>query len=496
LYALSFLAIFVYEGAIFLAVLNFLPLLLKPTAGNRRDWAISGGVFVAAFAFIGFNFRALGVTNSLPPDFPQRQSSFLQSTVDLPSLLITHLGPILTSVWISLSILALFLAFSRGPGAIKDRPWNFALILALLSMALFHQFGLLTLSLCLVFLFGSLEEHNSASPRIALGLLGAVGGILLFWILYWISQAGLSTLSLGLAKEFAVEFLNYPPIYSKVLYRWLGAMPVQTVAMTVLILVGLAITSRWPSEERRGFHFLVALVIALGLGMAILKQPYRSIRYTFFLYPLILLTTIVSISYLIRVFVDRGQRWYRPLVILAVALFMVVGEDFRPHHLWTIDSEVSLYRIGLERLQEDQYYRRHDFRAPAEFVNERLNDSDIVISMSEVLPYYLDRTDYVYINQRQQDYTDVAREEGETELWSNASLLDRAEELFNLLRETDTTIWLIVRPGRYKLEGAPEQSLDELYGQHEVFESVSGALKVYKIEPGSTATSVGSLREL
>ena len=162
-------------------------------------------------------------------------------------------------------------------------------------------------------------------------------------------------------------------------------------------------------------------------------------------------------------------------------IFGVLSEDFGIAHLWNIDTDRVVYRIGFDRFKRSQYYRRWDYRTPAKIINENLKPGDIVVSTANVSSYYLRHLDYLYI-----DYTDkrlqiVSGCGGKKDVWSNANLIYKPERLLDLLQNSESSVWLIARSAQYTSRRQVEKQISQIFNRYRIFQSVDGHLDVYKI---------------
>ena len=92
LFVLSFLSIFLYEGSIFLVVLNLFPLLFSGLTRNKIKFVISLILLFFAVIYFKEDLRNFGVTDFLPDAFLIKNSSELSLPIFIPPLLIMTLS--------------------------------------------------------------------------------------------------------------------------------------------------------------------------------------------------------------------------------------------------------------------------------------------------------------------------------------------------------------------------------------------------------------------
>jgi hypothetical protein len=117
-------------------------------------------------------------------------------------------------------------------------------------------------------------------------------------------------------------------------------------------------------------------------------------------------------------------------------------------HLWTIDSYEINFRVHYRPRIWQHYYHRYDFRSAAQFVNERLSEKDIVITTEVVTSRYLEKTDFVYLESRDNRHSNHVCQDGRTERWSNLPLLSSQAALQAVVKShSDKTVWIVAEPG-------------------------------------------------
>lgn len=481
---LSAIAIFVYAGAALLLALNFLPLLWPHKRWNLPHLFTSTGLLLAAVIKMRIDFRYLGVpSEQLPPDAPPDPAAASEPSIPLP----VDVPYIPGAGWIILilgtGLLVLFLWFNRH----RIRISHPAALFWLLALVVF-AFGLVAFGVALVaagiLLRAPVPLETTAGPlRITKStyalILVALTAAVMIAAVY--SAAGFTE---G-AKDGLRYLFNYPDVYYKVLLPWMRAIPLTTVWLAMLLLPVLWLVWKNRSDVSDRFltiRYLLALLIILVLLVGILLQPYRISRYTYFLYPVLLILASVGAVYLVRLAGNRS----RPLAF-AAALWLFVGflatEDYGIRHLIAINDEEIRYRLSYDDALAAHYYNRWDFRGAAEFTNVRLSDGDRVVVFHQVLPHYLDRVDGYFIRAGTSIHSIVWGCGGDRELWSSAPLLDENSEVRDIIRQAPGTVWLLMRTPAYEWRDPLEIFLVERFDLQPEYVSVDGNLGVYAIRP-------------
>lgn len=153
-------------------------------------------------------------------------------------------------------------------------------------------------------------------------------------------------------------------------------------------------------------------------------------------------------------------------------------------HRTNIDSAAVNFRTIYSQERQALYYPRYDYSSPARFVNEHTNPDDVVLSMVYVVPYYLQRVDYMYINFEDPTFTAISACGGMREIWTNVPLIYRQAALLNLIENSGRPVWIIMHIDHtYR---TVERNLKTKYGYNLVFTNIDGSIEVLRIPPDSS----------
>jgi hypothetical protein len=473
---LSALSILVYAGSSFLLAFNFLAVVWP---GKR--WSVSHLIVAIALLAVGAAFfmtdsRHLGVPTELVPPTAVAESGpalplNIPDTPDFP-LLIAVLG-----LFFFGSVLLRYRSVT-----LASHPSILYWMLTVLSFCFGFfalGFGLMiaALLLRLPFPVESTRWTRSHAYLSLLVLLAIWSGVLI--ALFSLDSDG-SRINVQRAMDY---MFNYPDLYHFVVRPWLQAIPVTTVLLALLaapqLWILLSPRHQPESEGLATQRYIAASLILLFMLAALFRQPYTITRYTYFLYPLLLVFTAASIvhwsSSLLKDPRLRAVGMFAPFLLLCV-----LAEDFRLNHLIRINDPEFRYRTSYEDKLAEHYYIRWDFRAAALFVNERLAPDDSVIVFDQPLPHYLKRTSGIYIPEGSNKQSMVSGCGGKFDLWSNKPLLDTAD-VYDLIQHTRGDVWLIVRTAAYRFRDPLESSLPERYNLEPEYETQDGHLAVFRV---------------
>jgi hypothetical protein len=481
LYLVSFASVFVHEAGILLLLMNAVPWLV------RRQWpsVASAGtlllLIILARAFQKVNFRRLGVTDYLPSDLPQtglagatEPGRFLFETVRFDSLwAVTLIAACLATAWAVGRI-----ARSRTIEAPEK-----AVGVGLLGLSLAGLAGMWLLLAVVALLLGWLRPGTRRAVGSDYRLVAGVSALnWLLWTAYAFGSASAPELSGAPAwKPLVVMLLKYPDVFEMILYPWLRAVPALTIVSGLVIAAGTWAAMRRPEAGEKLFLALLAVLICL-CGLVGLDSYGRfETRYTFFLYPLVLV--LVSDS-LVRLGRLASRVPARAIAVSSIMLagYMGVVEDFGVAHLLNIDSKEVNFRLVYDDEKVSHYYPREDIRSPALVVNRDKRAGDLTVSMVEGTDYYLNGLDYFYRDYQNEQFSGTAAKAGTKELWSGANLLYRESMLSTLLGNHESTVWVIKRVKRHdEWRNERDLRIEREYGACQYYESIDRAIVVYRI---------------
>jgi hypothetical protein len=492
MYGLTCLSMLVYEGTIFLAIMNFIPVLYNREYKKLRNVLLPLAILGLVYAFVSWDTRHMGVETHPPANVEEASSHGANVPIEIPFLFlktvsrdVAWLGGFLVLALLSaVGVVRVFV----GWAAAKNDPAAYVIGSIFALCILLSLLNLYTCILSILFIAYLLRIIGTGDVRSQAALV--TGGItllgFLFWILYGASTDVWYDLLAAPRRTKEVELLialfNYPPIYSKVMAPWLKAMPIFTIATVLLIAVGTFMSRRDEGEKLIGYHLMLLVVVGCVLVLAVLRQQYVEIRYTFFIYPIVLLLLVGSVK---RMESRIGLGGLKRGLVTSVVIVSIVAlsNDFSYKHLINIDKPERIYRFGYNRAKERQLYQRHDSRGPAQYVNSRYRDKDVVILTVSAVAYYLRKVDYFYLSSKSHKFRGVIGCDGNRHLWSNALLISQEEDLERLLLNNKQSVWFIVQAEKQTKE-MPEllKLRDRLVGFRE-FTSADGTIEVFRVPP-------------
>lgn len=430
--ALSIAGPLVWEGGVFLPLVNLLSLFLRrwPDRPRRADWIylVSCAVLLAmSFWFVTADFRGYNAA-SWPPGYTM---SLSKPPPDVITVLRLPLAGLLQHPdWIAGAIaplVATFLAL-RWVWTLRSRRFlALGLVVALIA-ALAHQL-LAAGAVILLLLLTRLISWKEFFARQALPYHAAILLCALFWLAFGILVGLRGADTGGLARALAMlgyQFLSVPDIVTVVIRPWAAAVPHLGAALLLLLAVSLYRAAN-DDEVSNYERILLIVFLVLLLAASASHPPRQETRYVFFLFPVAVLIAVATIARLAaRITSQRAAIG----VTSALALGgFALSEDFEPLHLLYIDSPAETFRVGLSPGMQSHLVIREDYRAIALWLQQNRSDKQIVINGVHGLDHYYSAIDYFYVDESDSNFPDWTCRRGTVERWGNYPLIYSTDSL-------------------------------------------------------------------
>ncbi|HNP59519.1 MAG TPA: glycosyltransferase family 39 protein [Nitrospirales bacterium] len=460
-YAIASISTVIYEGSIFMACLLFLPLLIRGVSLVNQ---LRYGIWASAILLLNVVFPKVwlwlfpgGSENEYPKGFvlPQEGGGpLLQPDISLWESVFLR-GDLWGVGYMVLVLMGIGLAYMGMKNALWD--WRQKTIaVALLGAGLFQLFGVV-LAILLVSYFTQTIDPQSVLRRsiersIAIFLVACLG----FWLTvgflmttgYMVTQG---PESLSLHKIFAIVF-HYPRVMEEFVFLWLDVMP---YFLMVSCLFGFMVL--WGSTESRQFlnnHFLLLVLVSCVLILGVINTMYNSTRYSFFLYPLVLLLWfeggLVLKSWLDSKFFPNTNLGRIPkcaVVFLPFGL-LLCSEDFSFAHIMNVGKAEVNFRMNVPEKVSVHYYQRADVRGPADFINEGWKPGDLILNAVPSSSFYLTPENYIFYDDQSSLFWENSQDRGRKDRWGNL-ILHNKETVQKAVQEINGTVWILTKP-RYR----------------------------------------------
>jgi hypothetical protein len=294
---------------------------------------------------------------------------------------------------------------------------------ALLAAAL-HMFTITAGVLALLLVSGFIDWRELTDRRARYFAL-ALAAFFVFWLAFEYSAAH--------AGVHSIERLfGFPDVYDAVIRPWGHTVPVLSVALALALSYLYLRTILTREGGGTPIAVLLSLVIVITLMVGAKPAERIETRYTFFLYPLLIVLAVsASLMLLERLRVLRRSPTALSAAFCAAVPLLCFGatEDFQPRHLAAVDSAAVNFRAGMSAVLAAHYYPRNDMRAVGEWLAAHVAAGDVVITGIPNLDEYYDRFDYFYLDSEDSRYEAYVCRDGRTDRWTNHPLLFPEDQL-------------------------------------------------------------------
>jgi hypothetical protein len=165
------------------------------------------------------------------------------------------------------------------------------------------------------------------------------------------------------------------------------------------------------------------------------RPPMIETRYTFFLYPLVL---VLGIGVLWSFFAGRVRSASFANALAGVSAFgvFVTTEDFNVDHLLHMDRPSAAMRAAMSGSLAEHFVGRGDDSALVGWLDASVvPNRDIVITGYHVLDYYYPNVAYFFVDERDDAFGEWSCRRGTIERWTNKPMLHTIDALEGAIPE-------------------------------------------------------------
>ncbi|HUO67320.1 MAG TPA: hypothetical protein VMV37_07280, partial [Gammaproteobacteria bacterium] len=319
----------------------------------------------------------------------------------------------------------------RDVFAFRSRPLAALGLLLAMVAALCGQFlGVATiLVLLVVFRYVDWEELLGPSMRrshLALSLCA------IFWVSFVAVTFDWQGIRAGsfvrAAALFGYQFARIPHLVNVAAWPWARAVPVLAAVMLIGLVADIVhVTRSRASGPLTAERALLALVLALLVAACMSHPPRLETRYTFFLYPLLVVLAVGALWSFVAARVRQPGLANAVAAVLAFGIF-VPTEDFDVHHLLHVDDP-HVY-AGMSPNLAAHFVPHGDTMSIVHWLDAHVVPGrDIVIASTPVVDFYYPRVAYFFYDQRDPMFAQSSCHEGTVDRWSNKPMFYTAEAL-------------------------------------------------------------------
>lgn len=475
-----------HQGAIFMVSTIAAIYLLHLTDSKRWEWALIPVYGAISFVQQWINFRRLGAPDPWPEKIIfSNDSGGLSLPIDIPSFLLQGLAD---NTWALVAFLCV-IAISIMIMISGLRKWRFApswilgWLLAWIAVCFNQLFfsAMIVVSLLTLQTFeGGLLRKMPKNNAVRL-LIYAISAVALFWVGYVIASVyfNVSPLSLNSSLKYLI---NYPRIFARFIEPWLEVMPFITAVIGIVVAAATLMLIFKPLPRWILLRQAIGVMLIIVIPCCMIDTEQISTRYTFFIYPFMLILLLSSIAcvsdYLLAEKTGKIVFW------AAFCGIIFLGNDFSVSYPFHAGSRETNFRLGADRAVRDHYYDRISFREAAEYVNDELHTDDIVISGVPVVDFYLARTDAVYFDYRGFRFLDICAVNGTRDLWSSLPLINDYEDLKERIENNKERIWIILQNDLFNIRGPIHKMLANDLKPYLSYQTFDKRINVYSVPAG------------
>lgn len=454
---LSAVGITVWEGGIFLVLTNFLPPFIAHPDGrlSRRDLLYLAGcsaLLVPAYLLTMADLRVGIGEPTLPLDYVPQPDAPSQSRLDAAVMPWTTL--IMHSRWAIAALLpAGLIVYAtatelRAYRSTAAKPSAVLGLAAILACAALQQFELAAGLLIIFIVLGVLDgwELLSASHR---PLQAALISCVLFWTVFGLATQDWHAPGLSPLHRFFLlgyEFVRFPDAVRQIAMPWARTVP--WLALGLFVLAGACCLRAIARFEETSLleRVLLALFVILLMAASASNPPRHETRYVFFLYPLAVLFSIVTLRRFVAATMGHTRLAAAAGWLLCIVAFLA-SEDFRPWHLMNIDTETVNFRIGMPGRLAGHYHPRSDVRSAATWLQAHaVPGQDLVMIGFPGVDFYYRQSDYYFVADTDPRFEVWSCRRGTTQRWSNLPMIHSYDTL--VAKSAGHRVWLVLERAR------------------------------------------------
>jgi 4-amino-4-deoxy-L-arabinose transferase-like glycosyltransferase len=314
--------------------------------------------------------------------------------------------------------------------------WQYLSLIPLVAACVVGQLGLA--SLFLMF-YGCLFVKQLQGWREAPFVAGI--GIVALSSIGWV----LSAWTTGLSATSSIRlFFDYPYVYERFVKFFLADWPIE---IGLAALGAIVLWKRYITDRDSGAVFALLSMVGPILIVSLIPRSDDSARYSFHLYPLILMWAAVAIVYLALRFLPGRSTSFK--VAGLTVILLLVPSDMELFHTLGIGRREYGHAFTRPHIASSRAFPFYpDYKTPAEYITTHLKADDVIISMRETIPfYYLGRMDYLWDPEKNTKTPGLG-----------VRLLDRVHLQELLTRRPGTRIWFLADAFRLRKRQSENRS--------------------------------------
>jgi hypothetical protein len=326
----------------------------------------------------------------------------------------------------------------------RDDGWRVLIAIPVVWTAFLHQFGVVLLMFAVYVIFFVRDFRSLMEPPLKV-IYGAVAVCLVFWI-------PILTATLTVRQAILATF-GYPlyRFYEYFLFWFVEGWPVLII---VFALGSLLLLARFISDRSIPVPLFVLGAIYIPAVVTSFARPhYIEARYTFHLYPLMVLVfAMIAMEAGSRVLkIPARGKWIRGAIAASITLAaLFISQDANPVNAWSVGNRTyQNTRDPIRSVINWKFYAgfHQDHKSPSLYVRERLAPGDRVMAlgpshMVAIYHFYVGQVHYAVGNAFR--HHRVAKEGKIVAYTSGSEILENLPRLKEIIEgESAAGIWLL-----------------------------------------------------
>ena len=323
---------------------------------------------------------------------------------------------------------------------------TFAFLLIMMLSACLHQYAFAVSAFLLYILF-YLQDKTVLCSRSFRILYLYLSITLLWWVVFLRARSGLSL------QELGVSLFGFPHLGKYFFFWYLFGWPVLSLVVLYALIVLL---NRFLPERRDPAASFIPAILVLAIVLTSFFKSYAEVRYTFHLYPLLVMLFSYAAVHLGRTLLSKRPNLFQKRravwTMLAAVVLLFGSQDADPLQAWRIaDRDYTTPKHPI-RTQENwpPYVLFHqDHETPARYVQARRSRHDLLVAIGGVhqlglYHWYAGKVDYVLSpSDRKQGYYSILNKGIEVNYITGSRIIRTPAEFDELLRHAPASVWLL-----------------------------------------------------
>ncbi|MEM7541591.1 MAG: hypothetical protein AAF384_08395 [Pseudomonadota bacterium] len=242
------------------------------------------------------------------------------------------------------------------------------------------------------------------------------------------------------APAIASRLITNPDVIRAFALPWFRVMPL----LSFVLCAGFAATAikQFLTAKDNREILLLAIVISVVALITLFPSDYIETRYTYIVYPLLLILGCVPLTSLLARLVVPS--WRICASVLAGVLLFVLSEDHAWRTMFEINTYAQSFRVDMPRALSRHYYARNDYPSAASYIAEHRSSRDLVMASHQSQSLYLEDIDVLFKNAASVEFERVSCGDGR-ERWLGLNMIGTPQAVLKYVDKLpqSASLWFI-----------------------------------------------------